>query len=73
MELSWLVPDGGRRERTQSSRSLARLVVLAGEIGGRWSEDTIRFLSLLVSMGRHSGLCRSPFFRSVFAGAQMGR
>ena len=28
-------------------RSRARLVVLAGEIGGRWSEETRRFLSLL--------------------------
>ena len=28
-------------------RRRARLVVLAGEIGGRWSEETRRFLSLL--------------------------
>ena len=40
-----------RKERTypelSGPRSRARLVVLAGEIGGRWSEETRRFLSLL--------------------------
>ena len=40
-----------RPERTNpelvGTRRRARLVVLAGEIGGRWSEETRRFLSLL--------------------------
>ena len=43
--------DGRRRERTHpelvTPRARARLVVLAGEMGGRWSEETRRFLSLL--------------------------
>ena len=40
-----------RKERTHPElvgpRRRARLVVLAGEVGGRWSEETRRFLSLL--------------------------
>ena len=40
-----------RKERTYPEfvgpRRRARLVVLAGEVGGRWSEETRRFLSLL--------------------------
>ena len=40
-----------RKERTYpelvTPRARARLVVLAGEVGGRWSEETRRFLSLL--------------------------
>ena len=46
-----LVAARRRKERTypelSGPRSRARLVVLAGEIGGRWSEETRRFLSLL--------------------------
>ena len=40
-----------RKERTYPElvgpHGRARLVVLAGEVGGRWSEETRRFLSLL--------------------------
>ena len=44
------------RERTYPElvgpRRRARLVVLAGEVGGRWSEETRRFLSLLARKAR---------------------
>ena len=50
MELSLPQPDGGRRERTQNSQGLAAEPVwsfLQERLGGRWSEETRRFLSLL--------------------------
>ena len=42
-----------RKERTHPElvgpRSRAKLVVLAGEVGGRWSEETLSFLRLLAA------------------------
>ena len=46
-----LVTARRRKERTYpelaNPRGRARLVVLAGEVGGRWSEETRQFLTLL--------------------------
>ena len=46
-----LSPRRRRKELTdpelEGPRSMARLVVLAGEVGGRWSAETMSFLGLL--------------------------
>ena len=46
-----LSPRRWRKELTypelEGPRSRARLVVLAGEVGGRWSAETMSFLGLL--------------------------
>ena len=48
MEWRWSPRGGGRNSRPEvGPRSRARLVVLAGEVGGRWSAETMSFLGLL--------------------------
>ena len=44
--LYWPLQGGGKSARTQSCRPgrRARLVVLAGDVAGRWSEETVPFI-----------------------------
>ena len=43
----WKRPDVARNPELAGEGGRARLVVLEAEVGGRWSEETVEFLSSL--------------------------